>query len=287
MMWAGWLLWDSLPSLSKSIPRLRIGWLSLALIGVPISSYLAFEGFHTLFREMRQNLYKRTTLAHLYFTGQLMKHLPGRVWGIAYQSGTGTSATLAEWISVNATYMALTTAFAIWISITVVGTMLHWWLGLALLGTGSVIYAYCWHPRPINAALDLARRIPSRAVARLCDALRPFATASARLKGEVWAWLTASWLVYLLAWSAYGVAWPGLTAVDGIWLCGIYTAAWFVGYISLITPSGIGVRELMFVLMASHFPSDAVAGLAVLGRISLLIADISLGLIFAPYRVRS
>jgi hypothetical protein len=284
LIWTGYLLWKSFPALSHSLPHLKLGWIVVGLMGCPLSSYLAFEGFRALFAEIRPHTYKRTSLAHLYFTGQLMKHLPGRIWGIAYQSGTGKSASLAEWISINATYMVLTTAFAILVAATVVGTMFQLKIGILLFGAGLTLYLCLWNARPMTAILKLARHLPGNATARICDALQPFAMAKSRLKRDIWCWFTASWLVYLLAWSAYGIAWPGLTAADGVWLCGIYTAAWFFGYVSLVTPSGIGVRELMFMLMASHFPADAVAGLAVLGRVSLLVADIVLGLAFAPYR---
>ena len=78
----------------------------------------------------------------------------------------------------------------------------------------------------------------------------------------------------------YGIAWPSLTALDGIRLCGIYTLAWFFGYISFVSPSGLGVREAAFFLLAKDFPPDAIAGMALLGRVTLLLVDIILGLIY-------
>ncbi len=60
--------------------------------------------------------------------------------------------------------------------------------------------------------------------------------------------------------------------------------AWFVGYVSLLTPSGLGIRELVFVWLANEFPPDAVALMAVIGRISLLAIDLVMGLIFCALR---
>lgn len=282
--WTVWLMWGTLPALRADLPRLRAGWLLFILMGSAISGYLGFEAFRALFDRMRPGLYSRQSLAHLYFAGQLMKHLPGRIWGVAYQSSIGHRVTLAEWVSVTAVYMALTTGFALWVAVSVLGFMLSWVWGLLALVTGGGIYASLWQKRPLTVMLDLLRKLPVRALERLCDTMRPFADVNARFKRVVWCWFVASWLVYLLSWTGYGLAWPGLTAGDGIWLCAIYTVAWFAGYISLVSPSGVGVRELVFVLLAHRFPPDAVAAIAVLGRVMLLLVDILLGAIFIPFK---
>jgi len=284
LAWTVWLLWGALPALRANLPRLKLGWLSLTLLGNVVSGYLGFEAFRALFNRMRPGLYSRSLLAHLYFTGQLMKHLPGRVWGVAYQSATGHKATLAEWVGVTTVYMALTTGFALWVSASVLGFMhgLSW--GVLVLFAGGATYGLLWRARPLTALLNLWCRIPVKVLARLCDALRAFADVDTRFKRTVLCWFTASWLVYLLAWASYGLAWPGLASADGIWLCALYTIAWFVGYISLFSPSGVGVREMVFVLLAQRFPPDAVAGMAVLGRVTLLLVDVLLGTLFAPFR---
>lgn len=284
LVWTVWLLWDSWPQLQTNLYRLRVWWLLFTLAGNLIAGYLAFEAFHALFAKMRPSLYARTRLAHLYFTGQLMKHLPGRIWGVAYQSATGHQVTLAEWVSVTAIYMVLATVFALWAAAIAIGFMSGWPWGALAVAAGLAIYVFGWSARLLDALLGLMRRLPFRTLSRLCDALRPFVGVGAEFKCRIWCWFMASWLVYLLAWAGYGKAWPDLTAADGVWLGAIYTVAWFVGYISLISPSGVGVRELVFVLLAHRFPPDAIAGMAVLGRVTLLAVDVILGAAFLPFR---
>lgn len=284
LAWAIWLLWDAWPELRTNLPRLRLRWLLLTLVGNLLAGYLGFEAFRALFERMRPGSYGRTGLGHLYFTGQLMKHLPGRIWGVTYQSTTGDRATLAEWVSVSAVYMVLTTGFALWVAGIVLGFMFGWAWGLLALAAGGFLYIFAWQARPLTALLVKLRKLPLRALARICDALQPFANVDPRFKMIVGCWFLASWLVYLLAWAGYGMAWPDLTAADGIWLCAIYTVAWFAGYVSLISPSGVGVRELVFVVLAHRFPPDAVAGMVVLGRVMLLVVDLLLGVLFAPFR---
>ncbi|MGN6382404.1 MAG: hypothetical protein ACTHMK_07370 [Dyella sp.] len=269
--------------MSSNLPRLHAQWLMLALAGNTISCYLGFEAFRALFQQMKPGMYGRLRLAHLYFTAQLMKHLPGRIWGVAYQSTTGDRVSLTEWISVTVGYMALTTGFAVWVAATVLGFMLAACWGLLALIVGVTVYVVAWHRRPLSLFLALLRKLPVQAAARLSDALMPLVDTETKFKLRLLMLFGANWLIYLVSWVGYGLAWPGLNAADGIQLCAMYTLAWLVGYLSLVSPSGIGVRELIFVMLAHRFPADAVAGLAVLGRVTLLLTDALLGAIFSPF----
>lgn len=284
LAWAVWLLWDALPALRNNLPRLDVGWLVLVLCGNVLSGYLGFEAFRTLFGRMRPKIYRRLPLAHLYFTGQLMKHLPGRIWGVAYQAAAARGASSVEWISVTVTYMLLSTWFALWTAVVVLGWSVGWSWGVAALVVGAALYAFGWNAQLLTVLLDLLRRLPWKIFDRLSVALTSFADVDVAFKLRILCWFAASWLLYLLAWAGYGMAWPGLVAIDGIQLCALYTLAWFVGYISFFAPSGIGVRELVFVALASHFPPDAVAGMAVLGRVVLLCVDLLLGAAFIPFK---
>lgn len=284
LAWVVYQLWGAWPQLVIDLPRLRVRWLWLPLTGTALCGYLAFEAFRSMFERACPALYGRMPLAHLYFVAQLMKHLPGRVWGLAYQSALGHRASLVQWASVSMAYMLLTTMVALWVATTVVVCLYGAdWGGLAFVA-GIVAYFGVWHPIVVNRLIGLLRRARFHACLRFADALQPFAEAGAGFKWRVLLWFSASWLVYLLAWGGYGLAWPGLMFADGVYLCALYTVAWFVGYISLISPSGIGVREMVFVLLAQRFPPDAVAGMAVLGRVMLLLVDVLLGILFAPFR---
>jgi len=284
LAWTGWLLWDSLPALMGSLPQLKIGWLAFTLLGCCVSSYFGFEGFLLLFNKLRPGLYRRLPLAHFYFTGQLMKHMPGRIWGVAYQSAAGHRATTTEWIGITLVHMALTTAFAVWISAIALFGTYGWRPGLIALACGAGCYIFLWNRRLLLPLLQFVQKIRARSINLLCLALHPFANANSRFKIDIFLWFSASWLVYFLAWACFGMAWPGLDAADGIWLCALYTAAWLAGYLSMVSPSGIGVRELVFVGLAHNFPTDAVAGLAIFGRVMLLLVDIVLGMAFMPCR---
>ena len=284
LTWTGWLLWDSLPALMDSLPRLKVGWLAFTLLGCSFSAYLGFEGFLRLFNELRPGLYHRLPLAHFYFTGQLMKHMPGRIWGVAYQSVAGHRATTAEWVGITLIHMALTSAFAVWISAIALFWTYEWRLGLITLACGAGGYTLLWNRGLLLSLLQFAQRIPAWSSSRLCLVLHHFANVNGRFKVNIFLWFSVSWFVYFLAWACFGIAWPGLDAADGIWLCALYTTAWLAGYLSMVSPSGVGVRELVFIGLAHNYPTDAVTGMAILGRTILLLVDILLGMVFMPCR---
>lgn len=284
LAWAVHLLWSAWPELAIDLPRLHVRWLWLTLAGTVLGGYLGFEAFRILVRQLCPLAYGRLALAHLYFTAQLMKHIPGRVWGIAYQSATGRRVALRQWASINVIYMVLTTGVALWVASTVVGCMFGMVWGVMAFTTGLMIYFGAWHSSRIDTLLNLVRRVPLHVCERMADALQPFAEVGTRFKWCLLLWFGASWLVYLLAWGGLGLAWPGSSFADGVFLCALYTVAWFVGYISLVSPSGVGVRELVFVLLAHRFSPDMVAVMAVLGRAMLLTVDVLLGVIFAGAR---
>jgi hypothetical protein len=283
LAWTSWLLWGSIPKMLESLPKLHLGWLVFTLLGNIISGYLVFEAFRTLFEKIQPKIYSRPHLAHLYFSGQLLKHLPGRIWGVAYQAAIGNRTSMVAWISVTSVFMVLSTGFAVWVAGSVLGFMFGVEWGLFALVAGTAMYFFIWQEKTLRNILRVLNKLPF--LKRLTGSLESFVVVDTKFKAQVGFWYIISWLIYFIAWMGYGMAWPSLSPLNAVWLCAIYTVAWFVGYISLVTPSGAGVRELVFVLLARDFPPDAVMGMAVFGRITLLLVDTMLGLVFLTSRI--
>lgn len=283
LVWAVWLLRDSISALKVALPQLQSWWLAFVGLGCLLSSYFGFESFRVLFNQLCPGCYTRLQLAHLYFTGQLMKHLPGRVWSIAYQASVGQKATLSEWVGATVVHMVLTMLFAIWLSAVVLLSSGYVWFSLLVFGFGLVSYFYLWNRSLLSSIVGWMGQSSRPIFKRFSLAVTTFVAPGARFKWEVLLWFSLSWLVYFAAWAGYGLAWPGLGIVDGVWLCALYTLAWLAGYLSMLSPSGLGVRELVFVGLAHGYPPDAVAGIAVLGRVMLLLADVVMGILFVGF----
>ena len=285
--WTAWILWKALPEIISILPNLESEWILITLIGCMISAYAGFEGFRLLFNNSCPGAYSRAALAHLFFTGQLMKHLPGRIWSIAYQSAAGQRASVSQWVGLTIIHMGLTIFFATGASISIIAWQHNWLTGIAAIALGALTYSIIWNRKITNAILDAAQKIPTKFIRKTILTIKPYATADIDLKAKVLIYFTTSWAIYFTAWASYGAAWPGLIAADGVLLCAYYTLAWLAGYLSFVSPSGLGVRELAFITLAHNFPADAVAGMVIFGRTILLIVDIALGITFAYFREKN
>lgn len=99
-----------------------------------------------------------------------------------------------------------------------------------------------------------------RAAFALADRVRP-------LHAAVWAGAYAlSWVLLGLAFALFVAAFEPTTAANPRFVAGTVAAAYLVGYLFIIVPAGIGVREgAMVLLLAQVMPP---AGAIVVGALS-------------------
>ena len=98
------------------------------------------------------------------------------------------------------------------------------------------------------------------------------------------AWVTL-YLFYVLLWSCYGISLFFQLRAFGVSNQGnvtdaifIFTSAWLVGFIAIIVPSGLGVREFtMATLLVAvmMLPSDMAGAIAVISRFLTYVVEIS------------
>lgn len=284
LAWVGWLLMSVWPELASHRADIR---LDLLLVGTTLSifsAYLTFEAFVALVRIFGISGLPRLQLAHLHFTAQLLKHLPGRIWGIGYQWTYGKAAgSLGDWLLVNIAHMALVSYFAVGSALFVLGVATEARLGILAATMGVLFYITGWLLVSANRSSQLAARIPGRAGRLLHELFELLKRAPWETRIRVMMIFLLSWLIYYASWYLYGLSYPPLGGHGGIRLCAYYMLAWLAGYLALLTPSGLGVRELVFAWLAKDFSGDSVALMAVVGRVSLLSVDVVLGCIFAPF----
>ncbi|MBD8524192.1 hypothetical protein [Pseudomarimonas arenosa] len=277
-----WQSWDEVrEGLVKASPIVLLaGWLLAT-----VSTLTAFLAFAELCNAVHRQPLPLTALGHLYFTAQLMKHLPGRVWGVAYQGVmTRGRIPMLEWVAINIGYLALSTYFALLFALVVVLAWVAPWLGAMALLLGIALLALAWRPWAGELVVKGVGLISRRGRDRLHGAVR--STASVPRSSKIrFVWLSLlGWALYAAAWSLYGAAYPELGAAAGIHLSASYTLAWVIGYLSLVTPSGIGVRELIFAGLSIGYPTDIVLYGMLIGRAGLLATDLALGTVFWPYQ---
>ena len=83
------------------------------------------------------------------------------------------------------------------------------------------------------------------------------------------------WLLYLISWVMIGKVFPAIQ-LNFILIASTYTISWIVGFLSVFTPSGLGIREASFVYISSVMGAGHLAFLAVFIRIWLTMIDVIL-----------
>src|SRR5690242_6362077 len=251
---------------------------------------LAFVGF--VCQEISYGLIWKTVLARLgarlglraslriYLGSEFVRYIPGNVWHvltrILWVGKYGVSRPVAfasmaiELITkLAAGVLVFSISILFWQDIGKVGSLLHGSL-LDILGIASIILLFIGlHPRILNGVLNWLlirmKREPIQLTLRYSDIL--FITL---------AWC-ASWIVAGTAFYVLLLAlWPEAPIVAWPICIGIYAIAWDIGFVSFITPSGLGIREAAIVALfalALPLPTGLASVIALLSRLVSTIAE--------------
>src|SRR6266852_8865944 len=252
---------------------------------------LAFLGF--MLQELSYGLIWRAVLAGLgshlglrtclriYLASEFVRYIPGNVWHvltrILWVGKYGVSRPVAfasmaiELITkLAAGMLVFSMSLLFWQDYGKVGSLLRGSL-LDILGVAGIIALFIGlHPRVLNGVLNWAlrrmKREPIQLTLRYSDIL--FITL---------AWC-ASWIV---AGSAFYILllalWPAAPLVAWPICIGIYAIAWDIGFVSFITPSGLGVREAAIVglfALALPLPAGLASIMSLLSRLVSTLAEV-------------
>ncbi len=208
----------------------------------------------------------------IWFLSNIVRYIPGNVWqflGMVYlceQKGIGKLQTLASigmhQALANSTGLLVAMLYYLWVQDTV---LLSRVLPMVILLPLAFI--------ALQPSLYL--RFLTRVLARV--GRLPLTIQFAPLDGPVFG------LVYVFSWILYGAAftllvnsiyplsspweWPYLTVV--------FAASYVIGFLSLLTPSGLGVREgVMILLLAPAFSLPVATVISVVSRLWMISGEL-------------
>ncbi len=254
--------------------------LTLAFLGFMLQELSYGLIWRAVLERLGTHLGLRTCL-RIYLASEFVRYIPGNVWHvltrILWVGKYGVSRPVAfasmaiELITkLAAGILVFSISLLFWQDFGKVGSLLRGSL-LDILGIASIIALFIGlHPRVLNGVLNWAlrrmRREPIQLTLRYSDIL--FITLA-------WcaSWIvagTAFYILLLALWPAAPfVAWP---------ICiGIYAIAWDIGFVSFITPSGLGIREAAIVALfalALPLPAGLASIMALLSRLVSTIAEV-------------
>jgi hypothetical protein len=251
---------------------------------------LAFIGF--CLQELSFGLIWQSVLARLgfrldlraslriYLASEFVRYIPGNVWHvltrILWVGKYGASRTIAfasmtieliTKLAAGAFIFAISLIF--WGDVGAIGSLFH---GSIFIIVGVVTFLALLiiiHPRILNGLLNIALRILKREPIALTVSYKDILLVT--LKWCVsWTVAGCAFFVLLLA------IWPGTTLAMLPLCIGIYAIAWDFGFVTFITPSGLGFRELAITaLFALSLPSVPVALVAILALLSRAVSTLA------------
>lgn len=255
--------------------------LALSLLGFIVQEITFGLIWRAILARLGAKLGVRTSM-RIYLASEFVRYIPGNVWHvltrILWVSKYGVSRTTAfasMTIELITKLAAGVFVFAIsllfWHDIGAVGSFLSSSF-IIIFGIGIILaLAIGLHPRILSGLLNFALRVIKRQPVTLAVRYRDILLVTLLWSGS---WIIAGGAFYLMVLAL----WPTIP-IAALPICvGIYAIAWDIGFVSFITPSGLGFREgaigLLFALALPVLPASLGAIIALLSRFISTLAEI-------------
>lgn len=270
--------WDEIRNI---FTHLSWSWFVLSVVSlIPIILLQVYIWF----RLMKAQFPQLTFVAgvSIYFQSFITRYIPGGVWPFLartwHAKKIGIPKELSIFVILMESVIALGSASAVFLVIPHAAT------NMPILTLGAAICTllcgvFLWRYPQLTSLVGLMMRRTIRPII-----IPPMTIISSVL------WYGITWMVsglwFLLVFRSTGLA----LELNVVWsLAAFYALSWAVGFIVIIIPSGIGVRELaMLVLFGLIAPTPVVIVILVLARLILLITECVLfGVTFALPRQKN
>ena len=244
------------------------GSLLAALVGLWASAQV----WRVLLVDLGSPVQRRPAL-HIFFVGQLGKYIPGNVFAVAAQMSLGAQRGLSR--SRIGTASLLFMAMLVAAGLLVAAFCLPFTSPAALRGYGALLLVLplglaCLAPPVLNRLVGLLLRAVRRAPLEQPMSARGIVAAMG--------WAIVMWIAYgghvLILLGPHDLS-PGRAGTLPLLATGAYALAWTAGFLFVVAPAGIVVREAVLVLALSPVLDEPVAlTVAVLSRAVMTVGDL-------------
>jgi len=213
------------------------------------------------------------TIAAAYAQAQVVRYLPGKVWGFLHQANQLSSGFSAQEVMLaNLLQMLTTNILALGVITSVLGTLMSG-SKLPLLGLPVTLLAVeVLHRNPLlERTLVRLAVLASRGRFGTRDLLNVPVAPSRWLATAI---LTAEWMVYFAAWALLTNGF--IDMASALALATWYAAASLVSILAFAVPAGLVVREAIFVSLGglSAVPEATLVVLAAAMRLAMTAGDV-------------
>jgi glycosyltransferase 2 family protein len=283
----GWFLAGQLAQLSAHVWQIAPGW----LVAATLLAALYFAGLGGCWAALLRSMQATPGVtifqgARIWQISMFSRYIPGNIWHVL------SRAMLAD--QVRASRSLVIASATIEQLLTLLGALLV--AALALPQIGGAVLGAAGAPMGAVIALALAAGLAAVHPRVLGSILRAIARRSRRPEiAWIYTYQTIAGLLGLYA-ATSAIAGLGLVAVlfgigspslsDIPFIIGSAALAWAIGYVSIVTPSGLGVREgVLTSLLALIVPLPIAVVASLLFRIASTVGElIALGALWLAGR---
>jgi uncharacterized membrane protein len=211
-----------------------------------------------------------------FYVSQIVRYIPGNVW--SYLARFTNSKKLGVSVSSTAYYFSLENINLIFVSflfsllsISFFSSAYYLPIGVGLTVITVLFFIIQFNPTYFKKILQV--------FAKRFHATVEYENFSKMQLGIVFLFFVGYWLLYGLAFYIIVYAFGG-SHVSIITALGVNALAWLIGYLSIVTPSGLGVREAVIVGILTRSISSTISfGIAIISRIVFTVSEV-IGLLF-------
>jgi uncharacterized membrane protein YbhN (UPF0104 family) len=257
--------WQQIASVEWAIDPWLLGVSLLALVGL---FFLDALGWHLLLRAMGFAVPLRHSV-FIWLLSSLSRYIPGGVWSytsrMSLVSRYGVDMASAAVSLYLETLLLLTSSIAVGIPALFLAVDLPVSVSDAVIVW--VLLGLLMHPRIIR----LLRYLPGKAGAAFARVAIPSMSGIISL----YAYYIVFWLLFGAVFIVFVNAFQQVDTENYAFLVSVIAMAFCVGFIAVVAPGGIGVREsMMFVLLVSVFSSPVSLVVAVASRVWMMLAEV-------------
>lgn len=266
------LIYHSRSTLSSLIVTVDWKWTTASIVLGLASTFMMALLYSMLLKKYNINI-EFIPACKIFIYSQITKYIPGKIWSIWYQTAHLSSPhTAASVLFSNIDLIAITllTVAGVSAAMITLGNNIAFaffvWPAMLIIGT---IFARNCHQFSLVARLIGHYKIINKHLCE-CHTLDKWVS--------VFFMLAAFSMLYTFSYIIMLRGAFGMSTNDAMVFTGYLGLSWIFGVVTIISPSGMGTRELFFILVAHAFETDVsvetITAIAVFSRGWLVAQDI-------------
>jgi len=281
LLWISFVIYHENNNLSLDFSQFKWSGFYYMIFFGSLASFTNAVIFNTILKvNLKKNIHFFYS-SSLLFVGQMVRHLPGRFWGLVYQiNAAREQISPLEMVKINYDYMVISAGLTVVIPTSVILYSVKGPIGVSFFGVSIFFGGFLLKKNVHILVIQKIIHIFPLQKIQLMQNIHPINSYSLGHIISIFFWGGLGWIFYFIGWRFLGLTFEPFSYSNLYLLCAIYSIAWLIGFLSILTPSGIGVREMVFIILTPDLEPTYAAIIAVIVRLWLLVNDMILSILF-------